>query len=313
MDFLNEIVSRFPVRKSEKQKQAFRDWAVEQAEAMGYAVRVETYYGSKTTRNVVIGDPDKAQVLFTAHYDTPARSFLPNMMFLRPGMMLLYSLLVIGAFLGISFGLGAGVGLLLGEKDFGKTSRLIAMLIYWVLLVGMLLGPANKNNVNDNTSGVTAVFALMERLPAELRSRAAFVLFDNEEKGLVGSKVFAKQHKAVKENTPVINLDCVGDGENIIMAVNKKARALPVIAELEKIMQETDGRAFVMSRKFNMLGSDHRHFNLGVMTCACKHHRLMGYYADKIHTSKDTVCDEANITYLAEGLSRFVAALPEEA
>jgi hypothetical protein len=34
----------------------------------------------KKTRNVVIGDIEKAKVVFSAHYDTPARSVIPNIM-----------------------------------------------------------------------------------------------------------------------------------------------------------------------------------------------------------------------------------------
>ena len=54
------------------------------------------------------------------------------------------------------------------------------LIAYYALLLVMIMGPANKNNVNDNTSGVAAVLRLMESLPQEARERAAFVLFDDE-------------------------------------------------------------------------------------------------------------------------------------
>ena len=173
--------------------------------------------------------------------------------------------------------------------------------------------PANKNNVNDNTSGVSTVFSLMERIPAELRSRVAFVLFDNEEKGLVGSSAYAKAHPAQAENTLVLNMDCVGDGETIIMSVNKQARELPEVALLEKTMQATEGCKFLMHRKFSLLLSDHMNFKKGIAVGSFLYKKVIGYYEDKLHTPKDTVCDEKNIVDLTEGLTAFVAQLAKEA
>ena len=39
--------------------------------------------------------------------------------------------------------------------------------------------------------------------------------------------------------------------------------------------------------------------------CACNKMKVIGYYVDKIHTKKDTVCNQENMDYLGEGLSRF--------
>ena len=110
------------------------------------------------------------------------------------------------------------------------------MRVFFCLLMLMLLGPANRNNANDNTSGVAAVMEIMARLPEEERSKAAFILFDNEEKGLLGSAGYAAQHKGVKEKGLIINLDCVGDGENILFFANKKTRALPQYALLQEAL-----------------------------------------------------------------------------
>ena len=192
MDFINEIVSRFPIRKRPEQKQAFRDWALQQAAALGYSARVEALGRKQDQQNIVIGSPAEAQVIFTAHYDTPARGFLPNLMIPRNvPLFILYQMAVVGVLLVISFALAIGAGLLTRQP---AVAGAVWYVVYFGLLFMMLMGPANKNNVNDNTSGVASVFALMERLPAEVRDRAAFILFDNEEKGLLGSKAYAKEH-----------------------------------------------------------------------------------------------------------------------
>lgn len=52
--------------------------------------------------------------------------------------------------------------------------------------------------------------------------KAAFVLFDHEEIGMVGSYSFAKKHKEILKDKLIVNLDCVSDGDHIL--VMKKGR-----------------------------------------------------------------------------------------
>ena len=70
-----------------------------------------------------------------------------------------------------------------------STGVVVNIALNAVLIFGlwwMLDGKANRHTANDNTSGVAAVMELMARLPEEQRSKAAFILFDNEEKGMLG-------------------------------------------------------------------------------------------------------------------------------
>ena len=60
-------MSDFQVRKSRKQKEAFRSWLCGELEAAGYAPKVEKGFAAQ---NVVVGDPESAKVIFSAHYDT---------------------------------------------------------------------------------------------------------------------------------------------------------------------------------------------------------------------------------------------------
>ncbi|MBR4080618.1 MAG: M28 family peptidase [Clostridia bacterium] len=306
MDFLNEIVSLFPIRKSDEQKKAFRDWALAKAAELGYDARIESAGKKSETNNVVIGDPDTAKVIYTAHYDTPPRALYPTFMFAdKLPYVLNLVLLVVGMFL---------LCFVLAFAAFRLTENIIiAYLAIYPVCFGipslMMHGPANKNNVNDNTSGVAGVFSLMASLPEDVRKSAAFILFDNEEKGLVGSKAYAKAHPELEKNALVLNMDCIGDGEHILMAVNKDARSLPEIDALEKTMQSVEGRHFEMLRTNNFLASDHKNFKRGVMVCACRKGKRIGYYAPNIHSKKDTFCDPANIDYLTKGLTAFTAQL----
>lgn len=309
MSYLETLVERFPVRKSAKQKEAFRQWMVfEQAPAMGYEARVEQHSGYIKSNNVVVGDPESAEVVFTAHYDTPATIGLPNIMIPRNRWLFFgYQFLLVGTMLAAAFVVGL-LATLAGASPEG--AYMVGWVAYMVLLFMLLVGVPNPHNVNDNTSGVAAVLELMERLPEEARSKAAFILFDNEEKGLVGSKAFAKDHQEIQYTKLVVNMDCVGVGETVLVIASKLAAKLPAYAALEEALRGHGGREvkFYPASGSNC-NSDQKSFKCGVAVIACKHRPVVGYYCARIHTSKDTVADQGNLEFLGESLAAFASKL----
>ena len=75
-DYLAFLNEKFPIRRSKEQKEEFIKYVKE--EISGYNVDVETL--EKEHNNILIGDVENAKVVFTAHYDTPATSIVPNLM-----------------------------------------------------------------------------------------------------------------------------------------------------------------------------------------------------------------------------------------
>ena len=70
------VLENHQVRKSKKQKQAFGDFLESYAADRGYTFQVEK--GFLGARNLVVGDPDSARVVYTAHYDTCPVLPFPN-------------------------------------------------------------------------------------------------------------------------------------------------------------------------------------------------------------------------------------------
>ena len=62
-----DVLTQFPVRKNKQQKSSFRKAVVDYAEHLGYTVTEET--GKLGDCNVILGDPETAKYLVTAHYD----------------------------------------------------------------------------------------------------------------------------------------------------------------------------------------------------------------------------------------------------
>ena len=84
------VLTAYEVRKTKQQKEAFRTFLCEELEKLGYAPRVESGRVLVMNHNVVAGDPERAKVLFTAHYDTCAVLPFPN--FITPRNFFVYLL-----------------------------------------------------------------------------------------------------------------------------------------------------------------------------------------------------------------------------
>jgi len=297
-----DVLEQFPVRKSKAQKQAFRDAVQAYAKKQGYDVAVES--GSFGSRNVVIGDPKNAKVLLTAHYDTPARLPFPN--YITPcnfvGFLLcqLFQWFFVFA---VAVVIGVAAAFLLGEA----WTTLAAVLSVYGTVFLMLIGPANKHNANDNTSGVVTVLEIARTLPENQRHKVCFVLFDLEEAGLLGSASYRKKYRAESDSQLVLNLDCVGDGDHIRLFPSKQLRKdRKKCTSLYKACGYFGPKEILLQEKgFSSYPSDQRHFPLGVGICALRRGKL-GLYLGRVHTPKDTVLDVNNVNLLRSALTTYI-------
>jgi len=253
-----------------------------------------------------MGDPNGAKCLITAHYDTPASIGLPNLIVPnRPLGFFGVQFLLVGILLALAVGVGFLAYWLGATAD---TAYLIAYVVYMLILVLMLRGPANRSNANDNTSGVVTVLETLTALPEQQRNKVCFVLFDLEEAGLVGSAGYRKLHKQATENQVVLNLDCVGDGDVIQLTPVKKAREDKALLEkLAAICGSTDGKELrLRSQGFYKGSSDHKNFPKGVAIMALQYKKGIGLYCGRIHTWRDKILDRTNVAILRDALIAFV-------
>ena len=295
-----EILRDWQVRKTKEQKTRFIAFLQERLPGL----RVEEG-GLPRCRNLVLGDPESADVVFTAHYDTCARLPFPN--FITPKNLvvyLLYQLLILLPF----FALAVLLSMLLIRLDVYAP---LAFMLSWALAMTALLyvflfGPANPHTVNDNTSGVLTLCELIGQLSEEERARCAFVFFDHEETGLFGASFFASKHKAAMKDRLLINFDCVSDGDDLLFVQSGKAKRRAGGALVEAFASSADKRAVITGPLGAFYPSDQVNFPCGVGVAAMQRSRLLGLYMSRIHTARDTVCDERNFSFLLEGVRRFL-------
>ncbi|WP_131736694.1 M28 family peptidase, partial [Clostridioides difficile] len=101
---------------------------------------------------------------------------------------------------------------------------------------------ANENNYNDNTSGILCLIEVAKKLNIINEEKkidsVGFVFFDNEEKGLKGSRSFVKSYHDL-ESEIIINIDCIateGDYDTIsyIIGNNKNKEKTKVLVDIIK-------------------------------------------------------------------------------
>lgn len=302
-DIKNTILENYQVRKNKKQKIAFINYVEGLCKENGINCTVEK---KESSRNIVMGaDPDNCELVIGGHYDTCAVMPLPN--FITPKnafVFILYqiALTVVMFIPGIILsGLAACfLGPEIAVPVFGISSLVVCFL--------MMFGPANKHTANDNTSGTIAVLNTMLSMTEEQRSGICFVLFDNEEVGLLGSSLFAKMHKNVKKSVPVINFDCVSDGDYIFAKLPRKVNSSEFGTAFTAAMEASavDHGMTPCVGTSGFYPSDQGNFKQGIGVAALNRSKLVGLYMNRIHTPRDTVFIDRNIDCLTDAMIRLV-------
>lgn len=300
-----QILEHYQVRKKKEQKLAFiallkRRFPELQVEEGGFG----------HNRNIVIGNIKTAKVLCTAHYDTCAQLPFPNLILPQNILLTLgYNILICIPFLAVMAGLTWLFSLWFSNTSIGLFIAYLCMmgLMYYTLMGGK----PNQHTANDNTSGVITLCELLSALTPEERSQTAFVFFDNEENGLLGSSWFASRHK--KEGLAeklVLNFDCVSDGDHMLFVMSKSAQKQYGSALTSAFPQAPEMTPHFAKSGSTMYPSDQGNFKMSVGIAAMRKSRV-GLFMDKIHTKRDTVFLEDNIVYLQAGTKRFLASISE--
>ncbi len=293
------ILSKYQVRKTRKQKTEFIEFLKKQLP--NHQISIESG-GLTRCRNIVVGDLESAKFILAAHYDTQPVLPFPN--FLTPKNMPIYLLYTICIFL---FFFSITLLVMLTARFLFHSTQIagaLARLALGLLLIGMLFGPANQHTANDNTSGIITLIEAMHDM--QIASNAAFVFFDQEELGLFGSAYFAKKHKETMKHKLLINFDCVSDGDHLMFIFSKQAQHFK--QQFQDAFVSTEKKEAIHTDASNTLyPSDQMNFKQSVGVAAFNKHKWIGYYINKIHTSKDTVFDTDNIAYLVEGIKKLIS------
>ena len=295
------LLRTFSMRKNSPQKAAFRRWLLEELQNSGWTAAEERYGGLNPSVNVVAGNADAAQVVVVAHYDTTAKRLLPCIIFpVNRLMQMIFRFSISVLTLVISYLFAFGVGY------FSHRQGLILpvfLLLATVLLFFEDFGPANRQNANGNSSGVLTLLELLRQQTP--RDSVCFVFLDNGAKDALGAEGYRKRYG---KKQLVINLDCVGDGEQVIVMPSPRCKTEDhLLRSLQKAFSPSDGmQVHLMKDGHLRYRSDHVGFPRHVAICTCRKTKLLGYYIPNLHSSLDRELSDRNVSYMVKTLSRFL-------
>ena len=97
------------------------------------------------------------------------------------------------------------------------------------------------------------------------------------------------------------------DRENILIISSEKAESLEEFKPLKNsFTYNSKFTPFFFSKKGSTCNSDHKHFPCGVGVVACKKAKIVGFYANRIHTPRDIVSNNENIEYIANSINTYL-------
>lgn len=300
-----DVLKNHPVRRTGKQKRSFRDAVQSYAENCGYVVTTES--GKSGSRNLVIGDPETARYLITAHYDTPVALWVSRA--LAPcslvSFLMSQTMTMVGLLLPAAVAAGVTAYLTPGTRLWYPAAvAAVCLTFMW-----MLWGPANRRNANGNTSGVVAVLETMSSMPRIMRDRVCFVLFDKSEPMGAGAASYRRKHRQTSDKQLVLNLDCVGDGDILMMFPAKRVRKDAALMERLCAMERACGERSIQvwQKGSGLFLSDQKSFPRGIGICALRKKRFIRRVG-RIHTIRDNVLEYTNINILRACLITFISS-----
>jgi len=282
---VDHVAKRFNRRMKRSDKDEFLEFVKRFAASYSYPIAIEK---NTLAQNAVVGSPRLAKYIFTAHYDTPP--LMPAFLVKNQIFFLVIQAIYIGLLIAIPFFFPAFIR---DNTLLRIISRILVIIIGFIPFIYIMgfIGKGNKNNYNDNSSGVIMLLELMEELrTAENRNDYCFVFFDNEEKGLFGSKFFQAYHRHHLNGKNIINLDCIGIGDNINIYGNNP-QLFQAITESARKAEDLDLPINSFKNKITK-ASDHytlRRYK-AIMLCL-ETKRKNKFIMENIHTSKDTVLE----------------------
>ena len=107
----------------------------------------------------------------------------------------------------------------------------------------------------------------------------------------------------------LINFDCVSDGDTFLFGISKKANQKYHVPLVRSYAAADNKKVLFENLKKIYYPSDQAGFPMAIAVAALKYKEPFGYYMDRIHTKRDTIFLEENITYLADHTVQFIESI----
>ena len=165
-------------------------------------------------------------------------------------------------------------------------------------------GKSERDNLNDNTSGVVALLEVAKTLTPRYRGEVCFLFLDGGTQASKGAKGLVRAHPELKKKS-VIVLDCVGEGDELLILPGRTSRWNDSLLDtiLENFSNSEKKTCFLKTDGLVYYPSDNRAFAGGTAICACK--TVKGFGRCILPRCAKEI-DEENLSLLCDGLCKLV-------
>lgn len=308
----NTIKNEHGVRFNKKQKANFREFAIK--EFKGTTLKVFENKKNKP-KSLISSTTTEIKCVITAHYDTPGRSLL-----ILPFLKILnrYSPFckwdskggdiknIIESIPFILIFIMAFTASILTDNDIFIYGFALLCLVDVISTFSI----ANPNNYNDNTSGILALFSIAEKVKNKNNlDKTLFIFCDKEERGLKGSKYIFKKRQKDFRNKPVINLDCIGNGDTLIISYlnNSTLESCTINTLIDNLKRRYEERHIDTEIFYKYQSSDYKSFknSFAISIGLCSKSKY-SYSLGHVHTSKDNKINLVHIEIISEEIAKLI-------
>lgn len=304
-----KYIDSFSVRHGMLAKNKFLKEIKNDVEALGYETNMyEKRMRLSKVRHLIVGNIKNAKKLVIVPYDTPTQVFWPKYKYypmdgdmqLQKQFLPTFVPMIVGY-----VGLLALVYIfpdLLGET-FKVPLYYFSIFYFMFLLAFIVLGFANKNNVNRNSASICMALDLMEKLDVRKRKETAFVFMDSYIMKGYGGQVLASYLESVQKNPMKICLNCIACGEEVCVGFSKGMRKdAQTLAKAykgnKKIQTKTIQDAQKMHTPFDSLND--------VINVSCGSFEEENFVVYNTASKKDTYLEEENYTAILEMMIAYL-------
>ena len=183
---------------------------------------------------------------------------------------------------------------------------LISLLLMALILVALTKGFPNKKNFNRNTSGILAALEIADAIGVDGRRKTAFVFTDANKGVFFGDMILKDELSFMNRNPNVIQLNCVGDGEELSIGYTQGNRKSA--NELVKCCKGDVKHEMCELKEEERQNSSMAHYKKGLLVTSGTMNEKGYLVTMKTASGKDCVLDDALIDTVTEMLKRFIAA-----
>lgn len=311
-DLKQKYVRTYGCRFYNGQKKKFHEALKADFEALGMNETVinKRKYKMFPVNDYVYGNLKQAKNIIVVPYDTPEKGiWFKNIYYVNNGnknqkastvqvflpLLLIYLLFVVSVYILPNFASGA-------------TAQLLSLMLSTVLLVMIMIqlmkGYPNRNNANRNSSGILAALELASKMSVDERRKTAFVFTDSNRSNYYGDKILEEELSFLNRNPNVIQLNCVGDGEEF--SVGYTANNRKAANEMVKAYHGAKKMGICELKDENRTGSSMAYYRKALLiTAGTKDDK--GYLINaKTGSSKDVEIDDTMIADVVEMLHKYL-------